>query len=242
MVDSKSADPRKSRFAWRHPLAYLGVHGVVGLLLSAACAWVFFSIAEDIPEQGTMIRVDHAVTAWLQLHGTERGEAIFLAVSYLGAQMLSALTLLAGITLIVRRDWRHLAVLAVTCGGGFLLNGALKETFQRARPDVGAEFHARSWSFPSAHAMDSLIVYGLFAYWLARRFPHARRAIYAGAGALVLLIGYARIYLGVHYLSDVIAGFSVGFLWLSVCITGYEFAEKRHVGASGQDEAHAPSR
>jgi undecaprenyl-diphosphatase len=84
--------------------------------------------------------------------------------------------------------------------------------------------------------MDSLIVYGLFAYWLATRHREHRRLIYIAVALLIGTIGYARLYLGVHYLSDVIAGFSAGFVWLSVCVTGYEFAERRRIGPSGEDE------
>jgi len=128
------------------------------------------------------------------------------------------------------------AVLAATCGGGALLNGALKLAFHRARPTYASEFNPSSWSFPSGHAMDSLIVYGLFAYWLGTRYKAYRRIIYTAAAVLITAIGFARVYLGVHYLSDVVAGYSAGFVWLSVCVTGYQFAERRRVGPSGADE------
>ena len=85
--------------------------------------------------------------------------------------------------------------------------------------------------------MDSLVVYGLFGYWLGQQFPHVRRFIAIVTAALVLTIGFARIYLGVHYLSDVLAGFTAGVIWLIVCVTGYDFAERRRVGPAGPDEA-----
>ena len=229
--------PTHSRFAWLHPKAYLGVHGVVGLVLSAACAWAFFAIADEFPEQGAFARLDTFVTTWLQTHGTEIGESIFVGVSYLGAQVLIALLVIVAIVLIVRRDWRHLVVLAATCGGGAVLNAALKTIFHRARPTYATEFQATSWSFPSGHAMDSLIVYGLFAYWLSRRWPRGRAAFFVATTLLIGAIGFARVYLGVHYLSDVLAGYSAGFAWLVVCVSGYRFAEARRVGASGRDEA-----
>lgn len=186
-----------------------------------------------------MVGVDLAVTNWLQVHGTETGESIFVGVSYLGAQVLIAVLVIGAVVLVMRRDWRHLAVLAITCGGGALLNGALKLVFHRARPAVASEFHEISWSFPSGHAMDSLIVYGLAAYWLGDRFPHARAPIGIAAIVLIGTIGFARFYLGVHYLSDVVAGYLGGCVWLTFCITGYEFAERRRVGAGGADEAHS---
>lgn len=230
------AKPTHSRFARRHPNAYLGVHGLVGLAIAAACTWAFFAIADEVPEKGMMVRVDLAVTNWLQTHGTEKGESIFSAISLLGGPVLAALLVVTTVVLLVRRDWRHLAVLAVTCGGGALLNVVLKFVFHRARPPFASEFNATSWSFPSGHAMDSLIAYGLLAYWVASRFPRGRTAAIVALAALVALIGYARIYLGVHYLSDVVAGYTAGFIWLTACVTGYEFAERRQVGPGGKDE------
>lgn len=209
----------------------------MGLALAAACAWAFFAIADEFPEKAGLARLDTFVTSWLQTHGTETGESIFVGISYLGAQVVIALLVIVGIVLIVRRNWRHLGALLVTCGGGALLNALLKTIFHRARPTYASEFHMMSWSFPSGHAMDSLIVYGLFAFWLAEAKPAARRLIFAGAAVLVGAIGFARIYLGVHYLSDVIAGYSAGVVWLMVCVTGYRFAEKRRVGLGGSDEA-----
>lgn len=230
-------NPTKSRFAWLHPHVYLGIHSVVGLALSAACAWAFFAIADEFPEKGAFARLDTFVTIWLQAHGTETGESMFVGISYLGAQVLIALMGVVAVLLLARRDWRHLTVLGVTCGGGALLNAMLKAIFHRARPMYATEFHATSWSFPSGHAMDSLIVYGLFAYWLARRKPAARTLVFVGTALLVGCIGFARIYLGVHYLSDVLAGYSAGVAWLIVCVSGYRFAEARRVGPSGHDEA-----
>ena len=228
--------PWASRFALLHPKAYLGLHGVVGLGLAAACVWVFFAIADAFSEHGPMVRLDMAVAAGLQSHGNERGESIFTFVSLLGGQVLAVLLVIAALVLLARRDWRHLVMIAVTAGGGALLNLALKSAFHRARPSFAAEFPVTSSSFPSGHAMDSLIGYGLLAYWLGSRFPRTQRSINAVVVALVALIGFARIYLGVHYLSDVIAGYSAGFIWLMVSITGYRFAESRRVGPSGKDE------
>ena len=238
----KPPNPTESRFARSHPKSYLGLHASIGLVLAALSTWAFFAIADEVPERGWMVRADAAVTAWLQTHGTELGESIFVWISFLGAQVLATLLLIVAVTLLVRRDWRQLAVLAVTCGGGALLNVALKQAFHRTRPSFASEFAVTSWSFPSGHAMDSLIGYGLLAYWLSARLPRARTPILAGAVALIILIGYARIYLGVHYLSDVIAGYAAGLIWLSVCITGYRFAERRRVGPNDPDKPQPSAR
>lgn len=147
-----------------------------------------------------------------------RGASIFLAVSYLGDQALNAILIVVGLALIYRRRWRDAILLIVTCGGGALLNMGLKIAFHRARPAAAAAFAVDPWSFPSGHAMNAMIGYGLLAYVLIERFPQRRRAIIGAAGALVALIGFARLYLGVHYVSDVIAGYAAGLVWLMVCI------------------------
>lgn len=227
----------QSRWARLHPKTYLGMHGFIGLVLAVLCAWAFTAIADEVPEKGFMVRADGAVTNWLQAHGTEAGETIFSFVSLLGAQALIGLLMIAAMVLTYRRDWRDLILLALACGGGALLNVGLKSVFHRARPSYAAEFPVSSWSFPSGHAMDSLIGFGVLAFLLGQRFPARWRLIYTLAATLITAIGYSRIYLGVHYLSDVIAGYAAGFVWLMVCVTGYQFANRTRVGESGPGDA-----
>lgn len=233
---TSSTQSAAGRFADRYPRTYLWLRGSIGVLLAIGAAWVFFAIAEDLPEKGGLVRADLAIAAWLQTHGTESGESVFWAVSLFGAQILTLVLAAAAVACVRRRAWRHLAVLLITCGGGALLNGALKLSFQRTRPLYAAEFNAASWSFPSGHAMDSLVGYGLLAIWLAERYPNKRALILLGTTVLVGTIGYARVYLGVHYMSDVLAGFSAGALWLLTCVSGHRFLDRRRL-ASSRSEA-----
>lgn len=225
-----NAEPTNSEVAGEHPRAYLAAHVVVGFLLAVGAAWAFAAVAEDLPEKGSMIRVDNAVTTWLQTHGTETGEAIFAGISLLGSPVLWTVLVVSAIMLVRTKAWRRLVALAVTCGGGALLNIALKTLFHRTRPTFANEFHAHSWSFPSAHAMNSLIAYGFLATLAAHIWPERRSVLYPLAAALIVSIGFSRIYLGVHYLSDVVAGYCAGLVWLSVCVTGFRFAHRRHIG------------
>ena len=233
--------PWRTWFARLHPKLYLSLHAIIGLLLSVGLLWSFLAIAEDVPEHGSMVRLDDAVAGWLQVHGTEWGETVFYIISYVGSPVLAAVFVAVSILFLVKRDWRRLGALAIAVGGGGLLNVALKSGYHRARPVYASEFHPHGWSFPSGHAMDSLIAYGMLAYFLAEQTsnPRLRRLIGVVTAALVLSIGFARIYLGVHFLSDVVGGFAAGALWLGVCITGYRFARRRHVGTSS---GNAPAK
>jgi membrane-associated phospholipid phosphatase len=219
--------PLQSSLARSYPRTFLGVYTAIGFAIAASCAWAFVAIADAFPEHGWLARSDVFVTNWLQVHGTKTGEAVCSAISYLGGAGLTALVLAASISMAWRRDWRLLLALAVTCGGAALLNAALKEEFRRARPAFASEFTLSSWSFPSAHAMNSLVTYGFLAAWFVALRPNFRRPAIISTVALVIAIGFARIYLGVHYLSDVLAGYSAGMVWLLVCTSGLRFAEER---------------
>jgi len=102
---------------------------------------------------------------------------------------------------------------------GALLNQALKYVFLRERPGVPHLVEVSGYSFPSGHSMNSLIFYGFFIYFILKNMKHrSKYAIAALLGLLVPMIGISRIYLGVHYASDVLAGFLVGIGWLVLFI------------------------
>jgi membrane-associated phospholipid phosphatase len=235
--------PRAWQFALARltPRKYLGLHLTIGLALSALLLWGFVSIAEELPEKGGLVRLDLAVDAWLQSHGTEGGESIFRAVSWLGAPVLISIAVIVTLYLLYRRDWLSLLVWSSTVGGGAVLNWVLKTSFRRERPANASEFiKSASWSFPSGHAMGAMILYGLLAYMAFRRTKNLtlRRTIVIGAALLIGAIGFSRLYLGVHYVSDVIAGFLAGGLWLTICISAFDIVRRR----AGQDEPGQPSK
>ena len=197
-----------------------------------------------------MVRLDVAVARWLEAHGTELGESIFSRVSWLGAPALDVIIAVAVILFALRRQWLSAAALALATIGGSVLNHILKPLFHRGRPETAWEFiHHPSWSFPSGHAMSSLVGYGFLAMLLLERRSDrpARIAIVAVAVVLIAITGFSRLYLGVHYLSDVVGGYLAGAVWLVVCIAGYHVdqtrvhlrarASKVSVAASGSREA-----
>ena len=102
---------------------------------------------------------------------------------------------------------------------GALFNEILKHLFLRARPDLLQLAKVSGYSFPSGHSMNSMIFYGFFIYILVKNMKHRGKYFIVGAlGLLVLMIGVSRIYLGVHYASDVLAGVITGLAWLMLFI------------------------
>jgi membrane-associated phospholipid phosphatase len=103
--------------------------------------------------------------------------------------------------------------------GGASINYVMKLFFAKPRPELWPRLISESsFSFPSGHAVGSMVVYGFIAYILARELPSYQRYIYAVASVLIIAIGFSRLYLGVHYPTDIIAGYGVGILWLITCL------------------------
>lgn len=223
-------DPGRSHFAEEHPKLYLAAYVVAGVLLTALLLWGFASIADAVGDNGRIVAADSGLTRWIETHDTEWGETFFAGVSLLGAQLLAAVIAVAALVYARRRDWLRAAALPLALVSAAALNTLLKHVFHRGRPEYATEFiTGASWSFPSGHAMESMVGYGmLLAVMLHSLHGTARRRLaIAGVALLVFLIGVSRVYLAVHYLTDVIAGWLAGAAWLIVCVTAFHFAQRR---------------
>ena len=137
--------------------------------------------------------------------------------------------LIAGVTalLIAKKRWRWATYLVFTVGTGALLNLVLKTYFQRARPDLAEALrHATGFSFPSGHAMGSMVTFGALSYVAVRALAHWqwrwRAAAVALALSIIVAIASSRVYLGVHWISDVGAGIVAGFIWVTASTVAYE--------------------
>src|SRR5215204_573535 len=208
------------------PGQYLGLHLTVGLMAAAGCLWLFGGLAEDLLTNDPLVRFDRAVATYLHSLATPPLTTFFLIITAFGSiEAIALLGLFVAADLAWRRRWLSLVTWLVAVGGSAVLSQLLKGLFARPRPFFEHPLLIEtSYSFPSGHAMESLVVYGMLAYFavLALESWRARTAVVFGAALLVLLIGFSRMYLGVHYFSDVVAGYAAGGVWLSALITGAE--------------------
>ncbi len=225
--------PRLWAFTTRRFAAaeYLGLHLTVGLGLSLGALWLFGGVAEDVIHHDPLTQFDLALAQELHAHANAIGIRAATAISVLGSPGVIAIWGLAlGIVLLVQGRRLLLGGWIAALAGAGLLDAVLKQAFHRPRPTWNAPFvTAHGWSFPSGHAMGSLVAYGVLAYVvvLVLRRTRSRIAVVASAALLVLLIGCSRLYLGVHYFSDVIGGYAAGAVWLSACISGLEVARRK---------------
>jgi membrane-associated phospholipid phosphatase len=231
------APARLARHAPRLLLAELLGLPLAALLALACALWGFAALAEDYVTGDPIIRLDHRLANGLHDHAAEPLTTIMRVVTDLGGAILLSALCLAAYTLLTRRGKRPLGAFVVGAFlGAQLLTAALKVGFRRDRPVFDEPLaSAGAYSFPSGHALVSLVVYGALAYVLATslRSPLARIACFVAATLLVLAIGFSRLYLGLHYLSDVLAGFSAGTAWLLVCIATYRSWTQRRARPIG---------
>lgn len=182
---------------------------------------VFLQIADEVTD-GDTHEIDNAILLALRNApddpiGSYKVEAGVMHISALGSGVVAALitTIVAAYLLLANRIRYALTIIVVAVGTGIVMN-VLKPLFERERPTIVTHIDPPGGlSFPSGHSMISAALYLTLAMMISRSLEHRRLRVFAvGTGAfLALLIGFSRVYLGVHYPTDVIAGWTVGAAW-----------------------------
>jgi undecaprenyl-diphosphatase len=200
---------------------------LTSLLVLAMGFWVFLGLANLVSAGATrqvdewMVRaVRHPDNPALPRGPQWLPEAVRDVTAMGSTTVLTMITAAAAGFLAMRRQYQALLLLLAAIGGGLLLNWLLKGFFDRPRPDLVPHLMlVRNPSFPSGHSLLSAVVYLTIGALLARLVEPLKFKIYILGVALAFsfLIGLSRIYLGVHYPSDVLAGWTVGLLWAIVC-------------------------
>jgi membrane-associated phospholipid phosphatase len=192
---------------WRRPLL-LGTIAFVGLITFAQIAEEVSELEADSIDRRAELTVRVLDTPWL--------DVIMRAASWIGSATQTIVAVLAVIVwCLIRKQRRMAAALAFVGIFNEATNLVLKEIFKRARPTLFEEIATlHSYSFPSGHAMSAAAVYGMMAIVIARLEPRLAGPLAYGAPVLVFLIGFSRVYLGVHWPSDVLAGFAAGTVML----------------------------
>jgi membrane-associated phospholipid phosphatase len=199
------------------------------LFVLAVSLWSFGMIVdEQIREDDTT--TDERLAEWLHGRATEPFTDLFRSLTWFGNFVtLLAVTLLAAGILWRRRKRTDAVFVALAFLGAQVLSSAMKLGFQRDRPFFPDPLATEStFSFPSGHALVSLAAYGAIALVLAQRLSTraARAALLAGTGLLVVAIGFSRLYLGVHFLSDVVAGYAAGLAWVALLYVALELRSR----------------
>lgn len=228
------------------------VHAPAGALLARCLTLSLLALAALLAltwgvATGRTAALDARGMRWLDGRSTPWLDRAAVEVTTLGDAVVVATVALVAATLLwqVRRR-AYAALVAATAGGAWAIGAALKELFDRPRPRLieWAVHDVTSSSYPSGHATLSMALAAALAYVVYRlsgRRGTAAAALLVG-GAAVLLVGLSRVYLGVHYPSDVMAGYAVGFSWATFCALGAEFLPPHLQGRTRPARRHAAAR
>jgi undecaprenyl-diphosphatase len=227
----------KSRYAWNWARRHLNFVIIVCALIVAGGVWAFVGIADEVLEGDTQHFDEWAIRAlrraddpaipigpgWLHEVGRD-------ATALGGVFFLTLVTLaVAGYLLIVRKYRAMWLALGATFGG-LILSTILKNAFNRRRPSIVPHLSdVYTSSFPSGHSMLSAVVYLTLGVMLSRLVPNRAAKIYflVVAMGLSLLVGISRVYMGVHYPTDVLAGWTAGCVWATICYLIARALQKR---------------
>ncbi|MGZ5036675.1 MAG: phosphatase PAP2 family protein [Usitatibacter sp.] len=211
----------------------------IAMAVLGAAAIAFSVIARSVVTVSPVLNQDLQVSVWLHTHGNPVFTAFLYAITQVHSPVgISILSIVLACFL-----WRHgdrfwVLSLAVAVPGGMLLNTLLKHVYARARPkwDDPLLTALTTDSFPSGHAAGATLFYGFLAAYMVWRMKHGwpRALAVLGCALMVALVGFSRIYLGVHYLSDVLAAVSMSTVWLVLSlIVVRAYAKHRSALAGG---------
>jgi undecaprenyl-diphosphatase len=213
--------------SWGVPRAQ-ALYAVIGLWLGLAFVvaifafWGFVELADEVVAGETQ-RIDVAIMHWLNAQGTPRLDKVARSVTELGSGLVMAImALLVSTFLWIHGQRRAVALLWIGLAGVYLMDEILKDLFARARPEVFTwrTLRPTGYAFPSGHSLNATVGYTLFAFLVARLESTRRLRVgtFLVAALIILSVALSRVYLGVHYPSDVVGGMLVGFAWAMACV------------------------
>lgn len=231
--------PQFARWRWeRHlrflqarlsPQGYMGLHLTVGVIVILLAGWCFTELADEIAE-GDLARLDEGAVAFVQSYANPAVTHAARVISFLGSvAFLTVASIVAALVFAWKRWTDAILGLALTMLGGSALNVLLKQLFQRERPVLETPIaNLTSFAFPSGHTMGATLFYMFIAAVVAYAMKSRRVRVLAFASALTLIamIGMTRIYLGAHFVTDVVGAIVAGTAWLAFCWTAVETLRK----------------
>ena len=210
---------------------FFGGQLVVGVLIFIGTTLTLVALAEHVMTGRPLTAVDQQLSEWLARNRTPTLTALFIVITSLGSTAVAVIVaFVLGIYLLKRKQKYWFAATTLTIAGGTLLNRMLKLAFQRARPELDDPIRMfAGYSFPSGHTVAATVVFGAVALLLfvKAKSRGARVLVLLVAGLVISMVGFSRIYLGAHYLTDVLAAIAEGIAWMSLSFTFVTFLKRR---------------
>lgn len=204
-----------------HPrvASFVAFFGAIWLGICVLTIYGLAKLSDGVLEQeafsfdkSILLSIHKLASPWL--------DQLMLSITRLGnPTMAVSLTVVVFGFLWWQRHYLEAKIFALNAFGGALLSYILKLTFTKSRPQLWDQLiYENTFSFPSGHALGSMVLYGFLSYLFATLYPRYAKVFYSIAVVLITAIGFSRLYLGVHWPTDILAGYGIGFLWITVCI------------------------
>jgi undecaprenyl-diphosphatase len=212
------------------PVAVLLVTATIGVLVSAAFVVLSAEIYDHVAEREGVSGFDRPVLDWVAVRRTDTLDALVSHYTDLGGTVLMPViaTASAIVLAVWWRRWTPILLMAVAAGGSLTLTIVGKQAIGRARPphELAVPPHETSPSFPSGHTLNSWVIFLLTAYLVCCKVEDRRWRVGAVvvAVALAVAMGLSRVYLGHHWLTDVLVGWTIGSAWLIIVVTAHRLA------------------
>ena len=210
---------------------------IIQVAMAVFLALLFLATAAAVLTPNAITHLDLQFSRWVIDRTTPAGDQIFNDISDMGEYLvIRAGTVVVDLYLLYRGEWRRALLFTGLIAVSVLLNPVVKDIILRPRPPFPQDYlYGKDPSFPSGHTMLSASFYAMIAYfgWIFGRRAWVRWGIAALCGLLVLLIGISRVYLGVHFFTDVLGGWAIGgMLFLLALLIGYAlfYREKKVEG------------
>ena len=208
---------------------------IIGVLMFLIGSSLFGAIAYNVWTKGPLLQWDVPLAKELHTEAVatpERFIEYFIFGFFVGKELLQVIVLILAAYFLYKRFWPELAMLLIGSGGGALIWYFLTGVFNRVRPAEQIGIVVRDPSFPSGHTLSSLVCFGFLAYLLIPKMPSLfwKWVVALAAIAIVAFIGYSRIFLGGHYLTDILGGYALGLAWAGLVFTLIEslFLKRRN--------------
>jgi undecaprenyl-diphosphatase len=210
-------------------------------VVSAGALAVFADVGEDVAEQSTA-QLDSALRAWVIGHRSPLLYQIALVITWIGSPWVMILLAIgAGAWFYVRGGRKRAGVVIAAPAAGSLLSPIVKALFARSRPAGAVLLNEHTYSFPSGHAATSAAVVVTLCYVLAREGVISWRTAILVGGTVPLVVGLTRLYLDVHWTTDVVGGWAVGLFVAAVSAALYEYLRKSAPADVANARSQSPS-
>ena len=208
---------------------WLAARPMIGLWMFVVGGLVFGALVYNLETQGPLLQWDAPLAKEMHTEAAQTPSRLmeYLVFGFfLGKEFVQVLAGILFLYFLHKRFWRELAMVLVGLGGGGLLWYFLSRYFDRLRPSAQLGIVVNDPSFPSGHTMTAVLCYGLLAYLLVPKMPSLfwKGFVILMAVFVISFIGFSRLFLGGHYLTDIVAGYALGFAWAGLV---YTLLEKR---------------